>query len=113
MINFIHFAVSCLCFAVFPPMNSAEETINASLFDKFAGYRVRNPVTSFILSSGHFSECCLRCLKYQNCYSINIHRDDQICEINTLGPSEYGDLVDTNGTWTLYVRTNGNYLYRL
>lgn len=66
-------AGSCLCFAVFSPMNSAEETINASLFDKCAGYRVRNPVTSFILSSGHFSECCVGCLKYQNCNSINIH----------------------------------------
>lgn len=108
MINIIHFVVFCLFFVVFFSMNTAEETIYTSLFKGFAGYRVRNPLTSFTLSDGYFSECCVRCLQYQNCYSINIHRDDRFCEINALGPSGYWDLVDANGTWTLFVRTNGN-----
>lgn len=108
MIYIIHFVVSYLFLAVLFSMNTAEELIYTSLFKGFAGYRVRNPFTSFTFSSGHFSECCVRCLQYQNCYSVNIRRDDRFCEINTLGSNGYGDLVDKNGTWTLFVRTNGN-----
>eukprot|EP00105_Crassostrea_gigas_P043318 XP_019927466.1 PREDICTED: uncharacterized protein LOC105339732 isoform X2 [Crassostrea gigas] len=106
MIYIIHFVVSYLFLAVLFSMNTAEELIYTSLFKGFAGYRVRNPFTSFTFSSGHFSECCVRCLQYQNCYSVNIRRDDRFCEINTLGSNGYGDLVDKNGTWTLFVRTN-------
>lgn len=106
MIYIIHFVVSYLFLAVLFSMTTAEELIYTSLFKGFSGYRVRNPFTSFTFSSGHFSECCVRCLQYQNCYSVNIRQDDRFCEINTLGSNGYGDLVDKNGTWTLFVRTN-------
>lgn len=113
MINITHFVVSYLFLAVLFSMNTAEETIYTSLFKGFSGYRVRNPFTSFTFSSGHFSECCVRCLQYQNCYSVNIRRDDRFCEINTLGSIGYGDLVDKNGTWTLFIRTNGKFFFKI
>lgn len=111
MTELILFVVSCLFMAVFISMNTAEESIYAGLFYGLAGYRVRNSLTSFTSSDSYLFECCMRCLQHQNCYSVNIHGDDRLCEINTLGPSGYGDLVDANGTWTLFIRTNGkNYL---
>lgn len=107
MTKLILFVVSCLFIAVFISMNTAEESIYASLFSGLAGYRVRNPLTSFTLSDSYLFECCMRCLQYKKCYSVNINGDDRFCEINTLGPSGYGDLVDANGIWTLFIRTNG------
>lgn len=107
MAELILFVVSFLFITFFISMNTAEESIFASLFYGLAGYRVRNSLTSFTLSDSYFSECCMRCLQYQNCYSVNIQGDDRFCEINTLGPSGYGDLVDANGTWTLFIRTYG------
>lgn len=33
----------------------------------------------------------MRCLQYQNCYSVNFHTDGRYCEMNTLGPGGYGE----------------------
>lgn len=77
------------------------------LFKTFPGLRIRSTISSAIVLSGETIRCCLMCLDNNGCYGVNVHKDDGICEINTLGPHGYGDIVDTNQSWTAYFRSNG------
>ncbi|XP_048778907.2 uncharacterized protein LOC125682410 [Ostrea edulis] len=76
------------------------------LFKTFPGLRIRSTISSAIVLSGETIRCCLMCLDNNGCYGVNVHKDDGICEINTLGPYGYGGIADTNQSWTAYFRSN-------
>jgi hypothetical protein len=75
-------------------------------FIDFSGIRIQNATSSVRMLSGGNLRCCLMCLNNNGCHGVNFHNQDGICEINTLGPDGYGDIVDTDQAWTVYFRSN-------
>lgn len=53
------------------------------------------------------TECCLRCLQYTGCKSVNFDMRDGTCEINFFGPQSHGVKTEVNQSWTLYYKPNG------
>lgn len=53
------------------------------------------------------TECCLRCLQYTGCKSVNFDMRDGTCEINFFGPQSHGVKTEVNQSWVLYYKPNG------
>lgn len=53
------------------------------------------------------TECCLRCLQYTGCKSVNFDMRDGTCEINFFGPQSHGVKTEVNQFWALYYKPNG------
>lgn len=53
------------------------------------------------------TECCLRCLQYTGCKSVNFDMRDGTCEINFFGPQSHGVKTEVNQSWALYYKPNG------
>lgn len=75
-------------------------------FLQLSRLRLRSPHQ---LSFSLFKEtqCCLRCLQYTGCKSVNFDMRDGRCEINFFGPQSHGVKTEVNQTWVLYYKPNG------
>ncbi|XP_048747454.2 uncharacterized protein LOC125659728 [Ostrea edulis] len=73
-------------------------------FRRLAGLRIRNNILTFSLFKE--THCCLKCLQYGDCHSVNVHEKEGTCEINRFGPQDSGAITEVNRTWSLYYKSN-------
>jgi hypothetical protein len=76
------------------------------LFKTFPGLRVRHALYSLTVSPGEATRCTLMCVDNKDCYGVNFHKNDGICEINVLRADGHCDIIDNNSPWTTYLRFN-------
>ena len=77
-------------------------------FLRLNGIRIRNP-DSLVFSFSKETQCCLRCLQYNKCQSVNFNSEERRCEINFLSLHSQGALTDANQSWVLFYRPVGEY----
>jgi hypothetical protein len=47
------------------------------------------------------------CLENDACYGVNFQKQGGLCEINTPSPDGQEEAMDSNPSWTAYLRLNG------